>query len=164
MYAKTVHGVKTNWLFGKGQVPDAAVSKECYVDSLLGYKIHRNWFPWKRSNRLTVQPFAIFLGRIHHVYWINFIYIYIYIWITITTVCNIWNNWTVVRNLLGLICNVYHDLPTGDRTSDHKVERLPLSRWSTSNSSDAKPTIHIFKYIIWAVVYIYIYIYIYMTS
>ena len=48
---KTVHGVETHWLSSKEKVPDAAVTKDSDVDSLLGQKrTHHYWFLWKRCN------------------------------------------------------------------------------------------------------------------
>ena len=41
---KTVYKVETHWLSDKEKVPDAVVSKEAHVDSVLG---HHYWYPWK---------------------------------------------------------------------------------------------------------------------
>ena len=43
--------VETQQLFGKENIPAAAVSKESDTDSFLEHeKIHHNWFPWKWYN------------------------------------------------------------------------------------------------------------------
>ena len=43
---KTAHGVDS-----EDNIPGTVVSKEGYVDYLLGYeRTHHNWFLWKRCN------------------------------------------------------------------------------------------------------------------
>ena len=47
---------------------------------------------------------------------------------------NIWNHWTVVSTLLGLISSVYRDLDIKSATTECRAETLPLSYWSTSHT------------------------------
>ena len=39
-----------------------------------------------------------------------------------STVCDIWKQWMAVSTLLDLISSVYHYFPTGDRTSNHRMQ------------------------------------------
>ena len=46
-FEKTVYGEETCWPSGKEKVPDAAISKADYTDSLLGHeRTNHNWIPW----------------------------------------------------------------------------------------------------------------------
>ena len=46
-----------------------------------------------------------------------------------TLACDIQKHWTVVSILLGLISSIYHDLPTRDWTSDHRMQSSHTLPW-----------------------------------
>ena len=65
----------TLWLYGKEQVPGAAVSKENDADSLLEHeKTHHDLFPSKRCHYKQYFLLLTPLAKIHFIYWMTSIY------------------------------------------------------------------------------------------